>query len=88
MKTNLKSLLVPYNIYQSISRTYQHKQIYSENKPKKQIEWMWTDEHTKVLMNLRTCLAHYGSKSTNILTTDASTKYWVQQYFKNKMTES
>ena len=47
---------------------------------KKQNEWIWTEEHTATFNNLKKLktqlpgLAHYKSKSENILTTDASTK--------------
>ena len=47
---------------------------------KKQNEWIWTEEHTATFNNLKKLitqlpgLAHYNSKSENILTTDASTK--------------
>ena len=47
---------------------------------KKQNEWIWTEEHTVTFNNLKKLitqlpgLAHYNSKSENILTTDASTK--------------
>ena len=47
---------------------------------KKQIEWIWTDEHTKAFNKLKEgitkipCLAHYNAQNKNIITTDASTK--------------
>ena len=43
-------------------------------------EWIWTDEHTKSFENLKqkiteiSCLAHYNSDYSTIMTTDASTK--------------
>ena len=45
---------------------------------KKQNNWIWTDEHTKALNNLKEgitkipCLAHYNAQSENIITIDAS----------------
>ena len=47
---------------------------------KKDNNWNWTTEHTKVFENLKQkiteipCLAHYNSDYPNIITTDASTK--------------
>ena len=47
---------------------------------KKEIEWIWTDEHTQAFENLiqkiteRPCLAHYNSNYPNVMTTDASAK--------------
>ena len=48
--------------------------------PKKDTEWIWTEEHTKAFENLKQkitekpCLAHYNSDYPNVITTDASTK--------------
>ena len=47
---------------------------------KKDTEWIWTEEHTKVFENLKQkiteipCLAQYNSDYPNVITTDASTK--------------
>ena len=47
---------------------------------KKDIDWIWTEEHTAAFENLKQkiteilCLAHYNSNYPNVMKTDASTK--------------